>query len=393
MKKSFPTLYAKAKTGKVKQYDIRAEGDRDLAYIIREHGYTDGKKQVDTTEVTQGKNLGKANETTPYEQACMEAESKWNHKKDKGYTEDKNPTGTEVMLPMLAQSYEKKSHKIEWPACVQPKLNGVRCLAIPFTRGTGTKKERKVGFFSRGGKVYNTLNHLTDNIHTIEPEVVSNTVFDGEIYLHNHGFQDIIRRVKKDRGEDTRELNYWIYDIADMSKTFEERRKTISLEFRAHGTKTNVTEGSNHEMTSYKMANLVMVPTFEVLDETEMKEYHKMFVECGFEGTIIRNKEGKYLCNHRSHDLLKYKDFHDAEYEIVGYTEGTGREAGCIVFCCRTKEGREFDVRPRGTMEERVDWFNDGESIVGKDLTVRYQELSEDGIPIFPVGITIRDYE
>ena len=50
-------------------------------------------------------------------------------------------------------------------------------------------------------------------------------------------------------------------------------------------------------------------------------------------------------------------------------------------------------MRPKGSVEKRQQMFKDLEKIIGKELTVRYQELSEDGIPIFPVGIVIRDYE
>jgi DNA ligase-1 len=51
-------------------------------------------------------------------------------------------------------------------------------------------------------------------------------------------------------------------------------------------------------------------------------------------------------------------------------------------------------VRPKGTVAQRKQWYNEAVNIIGKkELTVRYQEKSEDLIPIFPVGIAIRDYE
>jgi DNA ligase-1 len=50
-------------------------------------------------------------------------------------------------------------------------------------------------------------------------------------------------------------------------------------------------------------------------------------------------------------------------------------------------------VRPRGTHEERAVLLNNAGSYVAKKLTVRYQELTDDGIPRFPVGISFRDYE
>ena len=122
-------------------------------------------------------------------------------------------------------------------------------------------------------------------------------------------------------------------------------------------------------------------------------------VSNGFEGSIIRNQGAKYKFDFRSKDLLKKKDFIDEEFEITGYEAEVISEVGeadrnAVVFVCRLK-GRPgfFKVRPRGSIEQRVKWFNEIESIIGKNLTVRYQELSEDGVPIFPVGIVIRDYE
>jgi hypothetical protein len=58
---------------------------------------------------------------------------------------------------------------------------------------------------------------------------------------------------------------------------------------------------------------------------------------------------------------------------------------------CETADGKEFTVRPRGTMEKRREWFNAGENYVGKSLTVVYQELTEEGKPRFPVGKAVRD--
>ena len=96
---------------------------------------------------------------------------------------------------------------------------------------------------------------------------------------------------------------------------------------------------------------------------------------------------------HRSADLQKYKEFKDDEYKIVGFKEGDGIEKGCVIWVCETKDHKTFSVRPRGTHEQRAEAFKSASKAVGKKLTVRFQELTEDGIPRFPVGLAIRDYE
>jgi hypothetical protein len=60
---------------------------------------------------------------------------------------------------------------------------------------------------------------------------------------------------------------------------------------------------------------------------------------------------------------------------------------------CITPKGVEFGCRPEGTREDRQELFRKGAEYVGKMLTVKYQNLTPDGVPRFPVGKTIRDYE
>jgi DNA ligase-1 len=115
------------------------------------------------------------------------------------------------------------------------------------------------------------------------------------------------------------------------------------------------------------------------------------FVGAGYEGIMLRNISGLYQENYRSNDLMKYMEFFVGEYPIVDFREAMGRDAGTVIWECETPEGRRFSVRPRGTQEARREWFSKGASLVGKKLTVIYQELSEMGVPRFPVGKAIRD--
>ncbi len=130
---NFPTLFGRSTNGKIKQWNISVlqMGDNSC-YIETEHGYQGGKKQLDQRLISEGKNIGRSNETTPYEQACLEAKSAHSRKKDDGYVEDISaiPSVSDGMfLPMLAHRYDKHSKKIKFPCWVQPKLDGVRMVA------------------------------------------------------------------------------------------------------------------------------------------------------------------------------------------------------------------------------------------------------------------------
>ena len=108
---------------------------------------------------------------------------------------------------------------------------------------------------------------------------------------------------------------------------------------------------------------------------------------------MVRNHKGAYALGKRSANLQKVKTFLDAEYEIVGYEQAIGNDVGTVIWKCKTGTNQEFAVRPTGTREQRREWFTNGGSYSGKMLTVKYQELTDDGIPRFPVGIAVRDYE
>ena len=106
---------------------------------------------------------------------------------------------------------------------------------------------------------------------------------------------------------------------------------------------------------------------------------------------MLRNIKGIYREGYRSHDLQKYKEFKEDEYPIIGFEEGDGRDKGCVIWVCCNSNKKEFRVRPRGTVEQRSEWFKNGNKYIGKDITVIFQELSEQNIPRFPVGKAIRD--
>ena len=107
--------------------------------------------------------------------------------------------------------------------------------------------------------------------------------------------------------------------------------------------------------------------TTEVCEKKEdLKALHDKYVGEGFEGIMLRNKAGLYKVGQRSSDLQKYKEFEDEEYEITGFSSGTGVEEGCVIWECKTKAGQKFMCRPRGTREERIDLFANGEKYIGK---------------------------
>jgi DNA ligase-1 len=387
MDKTFPLLFAKASTGKIKVWQIRVESVGKAAKIITYHGYIDSEElRSAEVKVAKGKNIGKKNETTPFEQACSQAESKWNKKKDKKYVED--PSGdSDILLPMLAQTFTKRKHDIDWPALGQPKLNGVRCLA---------RREGKViHYTSREAKPFTTLEHITPTLLKLMKD---DEIFDGEVFTTHLTFQEIISAVKRQQ-ENTLKLQLWVYDVISDDPFWKRDRFLKGRNDFLKG----LPGSSAKDTVKFLLAT-------ELLNEKKMMEWHKFWAHpvpmkhvdgrvlgetpATYEGTIVRNRQGFYKQDFRSKDLQKYKDFIDEEYEIIGYHDGEGKDEGAVTWICVTKAGEEFDCTPNGTYEQRRQWWRDRKKYIGKMLTVRYQNLSDDRkVPIFPKGIIIRDYE
>jgi ATP-dependent DNA ligase len=352
---NLPVLYNIDKKGSTRMWEIKTSGDT----IHVTHGLQDGEK-IKTTEKVKGKNIGRANETTDAEQAVKEATSKWNKKKDLGYVEDlqtKNETAN--LKPMLAHEYKKQKAKVIYPVFVQPKLDGYRALY--------DGKNDKI--LSRAGKEYKIL-YGTQLYKDLQK--YKNITLDGELYVHDKDFQfeiyGILRKKKlgKDDAKTLDKIQYHVYDIMNEAETFEKRNITLA----------KLTE-TNH---------IKPVLTYFVKNSSDLDEVHKKFVADGYEGTMIRNKKGMYIHN-RSTDLLKYKDFDDNEFKVVGFekeTDTKGDGATPVVWVCQTVDKKEFRVPSKGTREERSKLYENGKKYIGKMLTVQYFGLTNDNIPRFP---------
>lgn len=359
--------------------------------ILTTHGYVDGKKVESRRVITEGKNIGKKNATTPLTQAMCEAKALWNKKLDAGYAiavaaatpvggagaeSGAPPSGVapsvpvEALSPMLAHDYNKRGKSIRFPCFVQRKLDGVRCLAFPSR-----------GLFSRNNKQFPHLEHICANIDRLKDKPI---VLDGELYSDELTFQEIVGIVKKEtlRPGDTemmKKIYLYVYDcilLDNHDAPYTRRLEELQTLFRTNTFDT-----------------LRLLPTSECTSEDDMKRLHATYVAEGYEGIMLRRPEGLYKAGYRSPDLQKYKEFCDAEYPVTGFKQGDGEEKGCVIWQCVTPAGLEFAVRPRGTRADRMELFTNGAAYIGKLLTVRYQELTTDGVPRFPVGISFRDYE
>lgn len=340
-------------------------------YIIHtEHG-------IKGKTITQDKGLliseGKASRSLE-EQVELQYNSIVKKKIDKGYTT--NASGINKSLPvkpMLAQNYEKHKKKIKFPAIAQPKLDGVRCLI--------RVQDGEVRLLSRLGKPFSYMDHIREAVLAIK--LPQDIVLDGELFSETLHFQTVVGLVKRKKNNDEdrnllKKIKFNAFDLMHLSTPdmpFIDRWNLLDKLVKKD-----------------KQGVLKIVPIYPLKSDTDVQTMLSQFLQNGDEGIMIRNEQSVYE-HKRSYHLQKYKKFFDAEYEIVGAEQGQGNAIGTVIWICKNSEGREFKVRPKGTRAERTKMYKDRASYVGKYLTVKYQELTPDKIPRFPVGIAVRDYE
>lgn len=390
----FPVLYGVEKNGKEKMWSAHVETNKDksLAVAVIEFGQVEGKHQIVRREYTEGKNIGKSNETTPLQQCINETRKKWTDKKEKERFLEKKDLEEELkcengslsscsqkkVFPMLANTFEftkKKKNNIVFPCYVQPKLDGLRCIIYL------SPDKKSVMYQSRTGNYFETMEHMSPELHKVfkitEDE---NAVLDGELYTMDIPFEELAGIIKKKKitqadEEKLKKVHYHIYDIVN-DKPYKERHEMLLV----------------IKKKLKKPEYIEFVQTHMVKNEDECKTMFEEFVSNNFEGIMLRNIGGLYRENYRSNDLQKYKEFMESEFKIIDFKEGDGRDAGTVIWVCETPdEKREFSVRPKGTIEMRRELFNNAKKYIGKNLTVIYQELSELGVPRFPVGKSVRD--
>jgi ATP-dependent DNA ligase len=353
------TLYGLNKNGGHKLWSIETKDEE----IFIEFGQENGKIQL-KIESVKGKNIGRSNETTPAQQAELEALSKVAKQKDKGYRENKEELVELPLLPMLASDYLKQGHRIQFPCFGSAKLDGVRCLAICSDEGVVLK--------SRGGKLYD-VKHI---IQQLEYVMKVGDIWDGEIYLHGKYLEEIVSAVKK-YNPLTINLTFRIFDVVEDDMIFEERLiRLLQIE---------------DILFKNKVVSIDVLPYELLSNERDMHDRHEMYVNCGYEGIMLRNMLGRYESGKRSADLQKLKSFLDSEFKIIDVI--ADKDGGAIFVVQNTFADNQFNV-VGGSHDQRKQWLAEKDSLTGQDITVKYQTLYKDTkLPQFPTFVAFRNYE
>lgn len=403
-----PILYTLDSRGKVRIFECETyEGlvteiidqstfaGHDYSIITTRTGLLNGKlieKKEIVSNGKQGRNL--------VEQAEFQAKSLWNEKWDEGYKSKEvltaklvsilggQPIYDEIVLsfaikhcpewaytnsqwdelPMLAHKF-KDIRNPEFPYYAQPKLNGVRCIVK-------SDKFDTVKLCSRGGQYY-LIKHLEKALSSLFTQLEGirtneKYILDGEIYKHGIPLQDISGAA---RSEDTSMfasnnwLEYHIYDVIRDGKAFwDQTNRILDLNEIGELLKDN--------------PYIKVVETTMIGSKSAITSVHDRFILEGYEGLILRHPKGEYEFNQRSRNLLKVKQYEDAEFIIKGSAMQTSEPESFVFILGNDINNEVFKARPTGTLAQKEEWHHNINNYIGKKATVRFFERSKDGLPL-----------
>lgn len=386
-KVEYPTLYARAATGAVLEWDIIVEGN--TFYTVT--GQRGGSKVTSKPTICEAKNEGKTNETTPEGQAIAEAESKWKKKiKSGGYFEDLKDidnalTFVEPMLayPLISKKTKKdkvtgkskteiedRSTHIKWPVMVDRKYNGMRQVA------TAT------GPFSRKGEAIKTAPHVYAALSSLFVDF-PDIVIDGELYNHDyrHKLNELISIVRTNADHKiTPELlersekivRYYVYDAYNFTVDGVEITEQTGCRERR--------EALTKLLKNIKY--IVPVPYFMAKDMEEAKELYGGFIADGYEGAILRNADAPYQ-HIRTNDLIKLKPYEDMEVVILAVIDpgsgnwgGTGKTASV-----QMDNGKIFNATFKGDFDTVRKILVEKDKWIGRKVTMTYNGWTGKGTP------------
>ena len=179
-----------------------------------------------------------------------------------------------------------------------------------------------------------------------------------------------------DRAESRKLVQFHCYDVVDKTTPFELRYKPILDDL-------NIKEAYGVRTVNYCKG---------IFSEVQAKAVHKMYLEAGFEGSILRLND-VYQCK-RSHSLRKFKDFHDAEAVLTDWVEGKGKRKGTIgKFMAIDADGNTFGMPVMDNFKKLQTMFKEMQGWLGKEATFTYFERTKAGSYRHPLFKCIRNYE
>jgi len=289
---------------------------------------------------------------------------------------------TNQFKPLLAGTADLLS--LKYPLACTPKFDGIRCLIVNGSPVSRTLKS------IRNKRIRETLQGLP-------------SILDGEIIAVSGSFQESTTAVMAADSELPWEYHIFDYVGTSLDQGYTNRIRALQELF---------------DLNDYPAQCKLVIPEY-VYDLTSLKELCQSHLEQGYEGTMVRDPASRYKCGRsttRESILLKIKAFKDTEAEIIGFeelmhndnvatTNALGRtersthkenlrSSGTLgAFVVRSIENPDitYSVGTGLTQEQRENYWNAQDQLLGKLVKVKYFEQGIKDRPRFPVFLGFRD--
>lgn len=274
----------------------------------------------------------------------------------------------------LMLTEQEKNAKTTWPTSVEPKLDGLRLAAV--------YDGVSVQFLSRGGKPFETLDFLTDDVINFlghQPGML-----DGEIM--GDDFNETTSGVKRKKANDlTQKVKFIVFDHLTL-----EEFRTQSCNRKRHERYDRLIQ-----MESESSAERIYVCKAEIVNSAE--EAHAKYEEYkrdGYEGAIVKALNGLYEFKRVKYNY-KLKPKETADLEITGFEEGEGKYVGMLGAFVVDYKGKSARVGTGFSDEQRQDYWNRRGELVGSLAEVSFMEETKSvkdagGVMRHPVFIKLR---
>jgi DNA ligase 1 len=256
--------------------------------------------------------------------------------------EENSQSNDKFLSPMLASTYDGSQDIKGW--YMSEKLDGIRCI------WNGSC------IFSRNGNKFYPPKYFIENFP-------KNLWLDGELFLDRNNFQQTVSIVKRqDENDGWKKIKFLVFDGPKLKGNFKKRLEILEKELK---------DCSSKFLELHKQ---------EVCKDVEhLEKKMKEIVSLKGEGVILRDPNSFYE-NRRSHNMLKVKEFHDAEAIVTSIHKGTGRLQNMMgAIECINKDGITFRIGTGFSDKERAN-----PPKIGSVVTYRYFELTRDNVPRFP---------
>lgn len=352
------TLYGKDSSGSLKVWTVFTEGNK----IVVHFGKLGGKIQTKDT-LCKGKNIGRSNETSPEQQAILEAKAKWVKQCKKGYYTSKDAAlAHEEFTPMKAQNYKDFADRVVYPCYVQPKLNGLRCLSTD---------EQEL--MSKAGEPYKLPAHWLEDFNNLPEIPVDGEVFAGYQKQGGMSLQQINSAWKKPN-INTPRLKYYIYDIPVSGVEWADRLTMLM------------------DLSKKTFKNIIVVEGKWCNTQEELDKFYEDCLLAGAEGIVCRNADGLYEFGKRSYSLIKRKPREDMEALVISSEEDKNGQGN---LTCVLQNGVEFECLMRKDSHDTINYrlYENSLKLIGTHIKFEYEEFSDNGVPTKPVGVGLRNVD